>query len=1201
MKTRLLIKPNVTGDITNFRFNDNYLEFFTRASIPVNSVVEVSIDDEIHMLYVISLNDGWYSTNNELYYLPTKGKIINVYEYEEPNGDIDTTFNIGTGPNNQIIDIQVDKNNKYVVVGDFTQIGGTSANYIARLNYDGSLDASFTGSSDVIRGLLIEDDNKYVIVGRGVYAGTSAYGIARVLGDGTADPTFYAGLGINSLNLMYAIDVASNGSYIVVGSFQEYKGATATRIVQILPNGDIDSSFDYGSGLGGGDAYSCVVDNDGNIFVGGEFNSYKGATANQIVKIKPNGDHDTTFNASMSGGNVTRLYKKPNGNIIATGSFTAFNGFPANRYVEFTTDGVNVSTSRPFNNSTVRYTRQLNNKEIFSGNFTTYNSATQNRAVRTPAGSIVRDNSFNIGAGFNNTTEIVQVQDGKLMAFRSFTTYKGTTQTRIVRLKGSLKSLSSKVYELDLKDNIVFPLNFNIADIKNPQNRKSNFSKNIKLPGTDKNSQVISQMFEIDINGAFNPAIKHDIIVIQDGLEIFTGYMKLNSVIRSAWNEITYDISLDGELSDIFSKLKNDDGSDMKLSDLDFSEWDHSRSAQSIVDSWFGNTLRDGNPYSSIDFQFVGLVEDTEFAPGNMTTYVIGPTAAATLAVGDVVAFLMDNPGSTTINFDQSSGSHTIIGFRNDGEPVVNLQFSSGDTNPGTLYKLVASGEGYVYPTIYQGGGTPVDTLNYTTSMYSPALYVKTIVDKIFSTISFDYDSQFFDTQFFKRLIHVGKLEQLNPLTLNLVEGSEFEYVTEGVRVFTAEYSDTFNLEYFVELFELSNYIGFTDGSRSISILQTIYNANGSLASGPIASTILSSGTLIAPGTVSHHELQATINIPTTLTTGQYVVFQIRDENTEQESSAKVVNWTLTNKQISLADYVGDMTCKDFLTSLISMFNLYLEVDKVDSNKLIIEPYNDYYDGFIDWTDKVDISKDVTIEMLNNSVSKTYKFQYEQDGDYLNKDYIDGFANRYGTSNISIDNEFVTRENVITTKYAPTPLSDEANNAVIIQPSIYKDIGRNFVDAIKPRILYFTGLRYVSEDFTINNQLTQNLAGLTGQVSFFGYAGHVDDPLSATLDLSFAAPERYYYGQSYPFWNTTNTLYNRFYKDYIEEISSKESRTVRFWMKLNSFDIATLSFRKHYYIRGNFYKLQKVNDYNPITSQSVLCEFILSTNNKSIN
>ena len=73
-----------------------------------------------------------------------------------------------------------------------------------------------------------------------------------------------------------------------------------------------------------------------------------------------------------------------------------------------------------------------------------------------------------------------------------------------------------------------------------------------------------------------------------------------------------------------------------------------------------------------------------------------------------------------------------------NGSTYVN--FSSG--NP--------TGEGYVYPMIDYGFGNGT---SYDVRHFYPAVYVKTIIDKIFSEAGFQYESTFFTSQFFKRLI----------------------------------------------------------------------------------------------------------------------------------------------------------------------------------------------------------------------------------------------------------------------------------------------------------------------------------------------------------------------------------------------------------------------------------------------------------------
>ena len=48
--------------------------------------------------------------------------------------------------------------------------------------------------------------------------------------------------------------------------------------------------------------------------------------------------------------------------------------------------------------------------------------------------------------------------------------------------------------DLDISEVVAFPLSFSISDIKEPQKRKRNLSKSIRLNGTQKNLNFFSQL-----------------------------------------------------------------------------------------------------------------------------------------------------------------------------------------------------------------------------------------------------------------------------------------------------------------------------------------------------------------------------------------------------------------------------------------------------------------------------------------------------------------------------------------------------------------------------------------------------------------------------------------------------------------------------------------------------------------------------------
>src|SRR5208283_1778314 len=63
------------------------------------------------------------------------------------NGSLDTTFNPGAGANGTVWSVLTQPDGRVLIGGDFTSYNGTSRNHVARLNTDGSLDATFNPSN----------------------------------------------------------------------------------------------------------------------------------------------------------------------------------------------------------------------------------------------------------------------------------------------------------------------------------------------------------------------------------------------------------------------------------------------------------------------------------------------------------------------------------------------------------------------------------------------------------------------------------------------------------------------------------------------------------------------------------------------------------------------------------------------------------------------------------------------------------------------------------------------------------------------------------------------------------------------------------------------------------------------------------------------------------------------------------------------
>ena len=269
------------------------------------------------------------------------------------DGSVDTSFVYGTGFNGDVYSIAIQSDSKILVGGFFTTYDGTGANNIIRLNTDGTIDTSFvygTGYDSPVASISIQSDGKIVVGGYFTnYNGTSANYIIRLNTDGSIDTSFVYGTGFN--NTVFEIAIQSDGKLVVGGGFITYNGTGAKRIIRLNSNGSIDTSFVYGTGFNTSVA-SIVIQSDGKILLGGSFITYNGTGANRIIRLNSDGSVDTSFVYGTGFNNpVASISIQSNGAILVGGGFITYNGTSANRIVSLT----NNTTSYTISGGSVDY------------------------------------------------------------------------------------------------------------------------------------------------------------------------------------------------------------------------------------------------------------------------------------------------------------------------------------------------------------------------------------------------------------------------------------------------------------------------------------------------------------------------------------------------------------------------------------------------------------------------------------------------------------------------------------------------------------------------------------------------------------------------------------------------------------------------------------------------------------------------------
>jgi uncharacterized delta-60 repeat protein len=207
-------------------------------------------------------------------------------------GDLDLSFDPGSGVNAGVHAVALQADGKVVIGGEFSTVKGLSRIGVARLNADGSGDSSFDAGSVVGRSagvycVAFQPDGKWLIGGSFSTArGALRSYLARLNGDGSLDDTFHPpAFGADSpyqisVKSVRSISLQPDGKVLITGDFSEIGDTIRWGFARLNADGSLDASFAPNTfqlfvGPGGVDA--AVVQADGRILIGGTFTEFPAA------------------------------------------------------------------------------------------------------------------------------------------------------------------------------------------------------------------------------------------------------------------------------------------------------------------------------------------------------------------------------------------------------------------------------------------------------------------------------------------------------------------------------------------------------------------------------------------------------------------------------------------------------------------------------------------------------------------------------------------------------------------------------------------------------------------------------------------------------------------------------------------------------------------------------------------------------------
>jgi hypothetical protein len=562
---------------------------------------------------------------------------------------------------------------------------------------------------------------------------------------------------------------------------------------------------------------------------------------------------------------------------------------------------------------------------------------------------------------------------------------------------------------------------------------------------------------------------------------------------------------------------------------------------------------------------------------------------------GELGGFINQLGNQRLEDLDFSAYDHTYS--------VANI--SASWDNPG--------GSGYYYPLIDYGSvstgqyGVAKKDFQYTT--FRPALYVKEYIQKIFAGTDYTFDCSFFDTPLFKRLIipnNQTKITALNNTSMSANAISRTMLLTSDPYVkYTLITAGSFTLDGTNSFFTYSGATFTTNIQITLTGFVNVWDINQSTYSVILRKNGTQIGSQNFDANVTRM-LNCNFTVEgITFNSGDNMQVEILGTMMEIEifnGNIAVTTSTPTQVQINLGETIKisqtipkGIFQRDFFLSIVKMFNLYVYENKFNDKELVIAPYVDFYPEksaeALDWTNKVDRAKPISIKPMSEVNARYYNYKFKQDNDFYNENYRKKYTEGYGDLIYDTEFDFVKETDTLEVIFAASVLY-QATGQDKVFPAIYKKSNTNSAEDRMDSIIRIMQTKKITgvSSWNIMNTTT-NLATYTS----YGYAGHLDDPINSNTDINFGAPKEVQFA---PANFTEFNLFADFHSPYLAEITNKDSKLLTCFGLLDIVDIFNLDFSKYVYIDGVLFRLNKVENFNPMEYNTTKLSFLKVINTR---
>lgn len=357
-----------------------------------------------------------------------QNRIVRIFA----DGTWDRSFLSGAGANNTIWDMaQVGP--YYYPVGDFSGYAqqGSGISKITRLNTLGQVDTTLV-TTYTLRTKYVPAFNGGVVGPGGVHE-VYPVGTNKMIISG--DFTYYVSRRYDQYTFDYKDSTVTDS-------------VDVRQLARLNENGSLDTTWRFDtkaigyrgrlgkSKPGGNGSIRTIMHADGRIVCYGSFTTFDGVTANRIVRLTANGDIDGSFNVGTGADQMIEnlTYDAKTNKYMLVGLFNTFNGKASQYMVRLNFDGSVDATFTPkaFIGGTPQYAKILNDGLIvLNGAFRTYDGIIRN-------GLAILNSDGTLAAGYNTSGNLT----GRIRDVYETTSADGK---RALLIMGSFSNFDSKI------------------------------------------------------------------------------------------------------------------------------------------------------------------------------------------------------------------------------------------------------------------------------------------------------------------------------------------------------------------------------------------------------------------------------------------------------------------------------------------------------------------------------------------------------------------------------------------------------------------------------------------------------------------------------------------------------------------------------------------------------------------------------------